>query len=409
MKVWIKFLIGSILGAICALVLPVENVAFSGFLSVVTEIVIRFGRYMVIPVMFFTVVIAFNRLRDTKLLLKTGAWIGIVIVASSLILTVIGLISILVARIPRIPITVEKIPEIASLHIDNLLRALFPFSAFESINNGTFLLSAYLFAMLIGTASTADPVLFRPVTQLADSLSKLMYNITVIFTEVFSIGMIAILCSWTIQFKDIILSGVYTPLIIVLLIDFVFVAGVVYPLILRYLCHDPHPYKVLYASICSLITAFFSGDSNLVLPLNIRHGKESLGIRRRINGVSQPLFSIFARGGSALVTTVSFIVIWRSYSSLNIPFLDILWITVVSFGISFLLGGFPGGGAFISLTVLCTLYSKGFETGFLLLKPAAPILCSFAAAFDVLTAMFGSYIVAVKTKLIEHHNIKHFI
>ena len=331
MKVWIKFLIGSILGAICALVLPVENVAFSGFLSVVTEIVIRFGRYMVIPVMFFTVVIAFNRLRDTKLLLKTGAWIGIVIVASSLILTVIGLISILVARIPRIPITVEKIPEIASLHIDNLLRALFPFSAFESINNGTFLLSAYLFAMLIGTASTADPVLFRPVTQLADSLSKLMYNITVIFTEVFSIGMIAILCSWTIQFKDIILSGVYTPLIIVLLIDFVFVAGVVYPLILRYLCHDPHPYKVLYASICSLITAFFSGDSNLVLPLNIRHGKESLGIRRRINGVAQPLFSIFARGGSALVTTVSFIVIWRSYSSLNIPFVDILWITFVSF------------------------------------------------------------------------------
>ena len=67
------------------------------------------------------------------------------------------------------------------------------------------------------------------------------------------------------------------------------------------------------------------------------------------------------------------------------------------------------GGAFVSLTVLCTLYSRSFETGFLLLKPAAPIICSFAAAFDVLTAMFGSYIVAVKTKCIEHHGIKHFI
>ncbi len=409
MKVWLKFLIGSILGAICALVLPFENKALFSFLELVTEIVIRFGRYMVIPLMFFTAVIAFNRLRDTKLLIKTGYWIGGVIVASSFLLTIVGLISILIARIPRIPITVEKIPEIASLHIDDLLKSLFPFSAFDTLNNGTFLLSAYFFAMLVGTASTSDPVLFRPITQLADSLSKLMYKITVLFTEMFSVGMIAILCSWTIQFKDIILSGVYNPLILVILIDFVVVAGIIYPLILKYLCHDPHPYKVLYASICSLITAFFSGDSNLVLPLNIRHGKESLGIRRRINGVSQPLFSIFARGGSALVTTVSFIVIWRSYSSLNIPFLDILWITFVSFGISFLLGGFPGGGAFISLTVLCTLYSKGFETGFLLLKPAAPILCSFAAAFDVLTAMFGSYIVAVKTKLIEHHNIKHFI
>lgn len=409
MKVWLKFLIGSILGAICALVLPFENKALFSFLELVTEIVIRFGRYMVIPLMFFTAVIAFNRLRDTKLLVKTGYWIAGVIVASSFLLTIVGLISILIARIPRIPITVEKIPEIASLHIDDLLKSLFPFSAFDTLNNGTFLLSAYVFAMLVGAASTSDPVLFRPITQLADSLSKLMYKITVVFTEMFSVGMIAILCSWTIQFKDIILSGVYNPLILVLLIDFVVVAGIIYPLILKYLCHDPHPYKVLYASICSLITAFFSGDSNLVLPLNIRHGKESLGIRRRINGVSQPLFSIFARGGSALVTTVSFIVIWRSYSSLNIPFLDILWITFVSFGISFLLGGFPGGGAFISLTVLCTLYSKGFETGFLLLKPAAPILCSFAAAFDVLTAMFGSYIVAVKTKLIEHHNIKHFI
>lgn len=409
MKVWLKFLIGSILGAICALVLPFENKALFSFLELVTEIVIRFGRYMVIPLMFFTAVIAFNRLRDTKLLVKTGYWIAGVIVASSFLLTIVGLISILIARIPRIPITVEKIPEIASLHIGDLLKSLFPFSAFDTLNNGTFLLSAYVFAMLVGAASTSDPVLFRPITQLADSLSKLMYKITVVFTEMFSVGMIAILCSWTIQFKDIILSGVYNPLILVLLIDFVVVAGIIYPLILKYLCHDPHPYKVLYASICSLITAFFSGDSNLVLPLNIRHGKESLGIRRRINGVSQPLFSIFARGGSALVTTVSFIVIWRSYSSLNIPFLDILWITFVSFGISFLLGGFPGGGAFISLTVLCTLYSKGFETGFLLLKPAAPILCSFAAAFDVLTAMFGSYIVAVKTKLIEHHNIKHFI
>ena len=161
--------------------------------------------------------------------------------------------------------------------------------------------------------------------------------------------------------------------------------------------------------MCSVITAFFSADSNLTLQLNMRHGKESLGIRRRINGVVHPLFTVFARGGSALVTTITFIMIWRSYSSLRIPFTDILWITFTSFGISFLLGGIPAGGAFISLTVLCTLYSKGFETGYLLLKPAAPIICSFAAAFDALTAIFGSYIIAVKTKLIEHHGINHFI
>ena len=81
----------------------------------------------------------------------------------------------------------------------------------------------------------------------------------------------------------------------------------------------------------------------------------------------------------------------------------------MSIGLSFLLGGLPSGGSFIALTVLCTLYGRGFETGYLLLRPVAPILCSFAAAFDVLSAMFGSYIVGVKTHMIEHHSVRHFI
>lgn len=409
MKLWIKYLIGALFGAAFAFILPLGNEQVAAAVSFVTEIIVRFGRYMVVPVVFFTAVIAFNRLRDTKMLFKTGIWTGGVIVASSLILTVTGLLSILIVKLPRIPITVETVSESASLGVGDLIKSLLPYSAFETLNNGSFILAAFFFAMLVGTASTADPVLFKPVTQLADSLSKLMYNISVIFTEFLSVGMVAVLCSWTIQFRGVLTSGVFAPLILMLLVDFIFIAGVVYPLIIRYLCHDPHPYRILYASVCSVVTAFFSGDTNLVLQLNMRHGKESLGVRRRINGVVHPLFSIFARGGSALVTAISFIVIWRSYSSLSIPFTDILWITAVSFGISFLLGGFPAGGAFVSISVLCMLYSRGFENGFLLLKPATPIICSFAAAFDALTAIFGSYIIAVKTKLVEHHGIKHYI
>lgn len=409
MKLWIKYLIGALFGAAFAFILPLGNEQVAAAVSFVTEIIVRFGRYMVVPVVFFTAVIAFNRLRDTKMLFKTGIWTGGVIVASSLILTVTGLLSILIVKLPRIPITVETVSESASLGVGDLIKSLLPYSAFETLNNGSFILAAFFFAMLVGTASTADPVLFKPVTQLADSLSKLMYNISVIFTEFLSVGMVAVLCSWTIQFRGVLTSGVFAPLILMLLVDFIFIAGVVYPLIIRYLCHDPHPYRILYASVCSVVTAFFSGDTNLVLQLNMRHEKESLGVRRRINGVVHPLFSIFARGGSALVTAISFIVIWRSYSSLSIPFTDILWITAVSFGISFLLGGFPAGGAFVSISVLCMLYSRGFENGFLLLKPAAPIICSFAAAFDALTAIFGSYIIAVKTKLVEHHGIKHYI
>ena len=140
-----------------------------------------------------------------------------------------------------------------------------------------------------------------------------------------------------------------------LLCTLIFIIGIVYPVIIRYVCHDPHPYKVLFASVAPMLLAFFSTDSNLVLPMNIRHGKESLGIRRRCSGFTYPLFSVFARGGSSLVATICFILIWRSYSSLNMPFVDVLWIFFASFGLSFLLGGIPSGSVFILLTIFSIL------------------------------------------------------
>lgn len=411
MKVWIKYIIGIALGLIVALILPVDNAVMAGILSFLNDLVIHIGRYVVVPLIFCTTIVSFNKLRSSKLILKTSIWTFSIIIISSLLLTFVGILSILTVKLPRIPITVDTSTDTFVLGVKNMILSLFPFSAFNSILEGSFLLVGFLFAALIGweSAVNVESTIFKPVFTLADSLSKLFYNIAVFFTEAMSILCIVIMCCWTVSFKSIILSGIYTPMIIMFLVDLILIVGVIYPLIIRYLCHDPHPYRVLYASIAPALLSFISGDSNLVLPLIIRHAKESLGIRRRCGGFTFPLFSIFARGGSALVTTISFILIWRSYSSLSIPFTDVLWIFGVSFGLSFLLGGLPSGCAFILLTILCGKYARGFETSFLLLKPAALIICSFATLFDTITAMFGSYIVAVKTKMIEHHTIQHFI
>ena len=411
MKVWIKYIIGIALGLIVALILPVDNAVMAGILSFLNDLVIHIGRYVVVPLIFCTTIVSFNKLRSSKLILKTSIWTFSIIIISSLLLTFVGILSILTVKLPRIPITVDTSTDTFVLGVKNMILSLFPFSAFNSILEGSFLLVGFLFAALIGweSAVNVESTIFKPVFTLADSLSKLFYNIAVFFTEAMSILCIVIMCCWTVSFKSIILSGIYTPMIIMFLVDLILTVGVIYPLIIRYLCHDPHPYRVLYASIAPALLSFISGDSNLVLPLTIRHAKESLGIRRRCGGFTFPLFSIFARGGSALVTTISFILIWRSYSSLSIPFTDVLWIFGVSFGLSFLLGGLPSGCAFILLTILCGKYARGFETSFLLLKPAALIICSFATLFDTITAMFGSYIVAVKTKMIEHHTIQHFI
>ena len=409
MKVWIKYLIGVALGVLAAFILPTENAAFANAVSFLTELFIRIGRYVVVPLLFTSAIVAVSKLRTSKLLLKTTWLTVLIIVASSLILTLVGLISILLVKLPRIPITVDVATEAFNLNVKGLILSLFPYSGFEAVMEGSFLLVCLIFAFIIGWESASEETTFKPVFVISDSFSNLFYNIAAFFTEIMSILCIAIVCYWTMDFRNVIEPGIYTPMIIMFLVDFIVVAGIIYPIILHFVCHDPHPYKVLFASIAPLILSFFGGDSNLVIPLANRHLRDSLGIRRRCRGFTYPLFSIFARGGSALVTTISFILIWRSYSSLSIPMTDILWIFGLSFGLSFLLGGIPSGGAFVLLTILCSKYARGFETSFLLLKPASVIICSFAALFDTLTAMVGTYIVAVKTKNIEHHSITHFI
>lgn len=408
MKLWVKYLIGCGLGIVLAFLLPENNPAVAESLSFITNLIIRFASYLVLPLVFFTAIISVQRLRESHLILKTIFWSAFLIIASALVLTFISLVAILIVRLPRIPITAEKTASEVAFSFAQFFEKLFPPSAFETLVNGSFLFPSFLIACFLGGAAVSDENTFKPIIVLSDSLSKLLYNVSSAFIEFASIGMIAIMAKWFIEFRHIIFATTFLPLIIMLFALFIFVAFVVWPLAVFYLCHDSHPYRILYASLAPIIAAFVSGNANFVLPLALRCGKESLGIKRRINGISYPLFSFFGRSGSAIITALGFIVIWRSYVQ-DLPAGNIPWIFFMSILLSFFLSPFPSGGAFISLAFLCTLYGKGFENAELLLKPASVILCSFAASFDALEAMFASYIIAVKTKMIEHHAVKHFI
>ena len=403
MKLWLKYLIGAALGLAAALILPLDSLQGAAALSFITDIIVRIGRYTLLPLLFFSGIMAVVRMREDGLIARASIWTFGTIALSSLLLTALGFISIVIVRLPRIPITTERAAELSTLNLKEFCRMIFPNSAFESLTQGSFLLPAFFFAVIIGIGCCMEHSNIKPVLSLADAISELFYNVTVIFTELFSAGIVFVMCSWAIQFRDVLKSGVFTPLIIMLAIDFVILVGVIYPLIVVSVCRNGKPLKVLRASIAPFLVAFLSGDTNLALPVETRLGKEMLGIRQRVNGFAFPLFSIFARGGTALVSIISFVVIWRSYSTLNIEFFDMLAISMTAFLLSFVMGNLPVGGTFVTLTILCSIFGRGMETGYLLLKPAAVIIGSFSALFDAATVMFGSYSVANNTRPIDRH------
>ena len=292
MKLWLKYLIGAALGLAAALILPLDTLRGAAVLSFVTEIIIRIGRYTLLPLLFFSGIMAVYRMREDRLILRASLWTGGTILASSVLLTALGFFSILIARLPRIPITTERVSEIASVDLKSFCQEIFPYSAFEALTKGSFLLPAFVFALVIGAGCCMNHTNIKPVISLADGLSELFYNITIVFTELFSAGIVFVMCSWTIQFRSALKSGVFTPLIILLAFEVVVLAGIIYPLIARFVCRNGKPLKILRASIAPFMVALFSGDTNLALPIEMRLGKETLGIRQRVNGFAFPLFSI---------------------------------------------------------------------------------------------------------------------
>lgn len=409
MKLWMKYLIGIALGLILSFALPVESAGDDKLLTFLVNLVIRFGRYIILPLLFFSVTSAVIKLREQKKVLKTSIWIVSTIVASTIVLVAIGLLSALIIKLPPIPISVKKANDIPVLTISELFTKLFPLSGFQTLTEGAYLLPAFVFAALAGIGCSNSRDETKTAITLFEALSKACYNILKIFTEILSVGLIAIMCRQILNFIPLWKSGIYNSLLLRLFIDLLLILFAVYPLITRFLCHGAKVMRIVYVCIAPFFAAFLTGDSNLALGVNLRHGRESLCIEDSTANFSFPLFSIFARGGAALVQSIGFVLILISYSELGISLVNALWISGVSFLLSFALAQLPVGGPFFAITIMCGMFGRGFEAGYLLLKDVAPLLGAFAAGIDAITAIFASYIIAAKTGTLHHQETSKFL
>ena len=409
MKIWLKYLIGIALGVTFALVAGTENTLFVKAADFLSKAAIQFGRYALYPAVFFGFTLSIFELRENRSLFKLAIITSLIICATALLLSFTGLISVLIHTPARIPIFVEGISDVQVLGITESLLQMLPSSSFEAIVNGTYILPLCIFGGFAGAGCAVDKNIAKPTITLIDSLARISYAVLVFFVDMLVFGMVAVSAYWVIKFHAILLTAVFADFVILLLTDLLIVALIIYPALLKILCRDINPYRVLYASLAPMLAAFFSQDTHVALTVLLRHSNESLGVRRRISSVALPIFSIFGRAGSALVITVSFIVILKSYSSLSIGVKDMFWLVGTASLFSCLLGRFPAGGSYIALASVCMLYGRGFESGYLILQPIAFFIGSVAAAINALTAITGTYIAAYRFNMTGRKDLRFFI
>jgi Na+/H+-dicarboxylate symporter len=410
MKIWIKLLVGSVLGIALGLFAPDDNAGFLGVFAWLDQFALSVGRYAVVPMLVFSLTIGIYELRQDArfwpLVLKNG----IVIIGVSAFVIFAGVFATLAFPPSRIPILAEEQLEAISLDIPGGISELFPHNMFSVFaGDGAYLFPLCVFAFFLGMGLSCDKNFTKPVIALVDSLSRVFYHIASFFVEIFGFLMIVLSAQWMIQFREVLRTDIFSDLMLLLGILGAVLGFGILPLFLYLSKLKVNPAVVVYGYLGPAIAAFFSGDINFSLPVMIRHAKENFGVKRKSNAVSFALFGTFCRAGSAMVAAVAFMVIIRSNSSLGMTTAEIFSTCLRALGISFLLARYPGNGAYIALALLCAGYGGGLETHYLILKPMAFYLIAIGTFLDTMIASFGAYVTARLSGYTEEKPMSRFI
>jgi Na+/H+-dicarboxylate symporter len=409
MKIWMKYLMGAMLGVALALAIPLEDVGLRNAMGFLFDISIRIGRYALVPLVLFSVPVAVFEQNEDKEFWRGLGRTMLVLLAAVAVLSLFGVGVAAAVRPARIPLVADTGSVGRILGIKDLLLAVFPESPFAALASGQFLLPTYFLALLLGLAFSHDRSATKPVVQLFDSLSRVFYQINSFFAEFLGILIIATTAHNVLELRAAPRADVYRPLMATVGIEALVVILVVLPAVLWFFGGRKNPYRILYALLAPSLAALVSGDLYFPLGTLMKHAKESLGIRRRANALDIPLAAIFGRAGTALVTSTAFIVVLSSFSNLGVSPGSLLWIVVFAPIATLLVGSSPDRGAMAALMSLCALYGRGFENGFLIAAPVALPLIAVGSFLDALWAGCASLLLARRSGLAQEKESRFFI
>ncbi len=401
MKIWLKLLIGVLLGVILALLAPAKQ-EIAGAVRAASEVVIQIGRYAVFPLVFASLVMGVYTLRLDKQIMLIYKQAALYLVATTAILAFVGLGSVLLFS-PRIPIIAISVEAPAVPVLPATLKQVFPGNLFAVFSGAdSLLLPVVVLAIILGANLTFDRVITRPLVQLADSVSRTFYHINSLIAELLWIGMIPVSASAVLQIALTRNLDIYNELFLIIVIDCLFVIFAIYPVLLYLLDRESNPFKVLYGAAASALAGLATGNEFLATGLLVKHGKENLGVPRTIGSAVFSLFAVFGRAGTALISSVSFYLILNSLlPSADIDLFKVLYVLVFSVAVSFALSSVPGLGAYVSLSLLSLQFDRfwptfGIANHYKILEPVRDVLVSLAVMLDVITAYLASYVITRK-------------
>lgn len=396
MKLWFRYLIGTVVGIGVGLFIPLLGGDSLAVLRVLSDILIRVGRLFLFPMAFFAIVIAVDELRDGGRVGSVAGKAAVLTAGSVVVAVVLAVVVMSVFQPQRIPPMVQEAPVAVPPSAVELFRRALPLNGFQVfVLDGNALVMILLVGALIGWTLRYDREITSPVLLVSDSANRIFYRLNGGLTSVLGFllaipaGMVVVSVRET---PDLQLFGQF---LIVVATAAVVMGAVVYPLALYLFRRDARaPVEWLTRMGAPSLAALLGGDIFFATPTLVTVGKEELRLPRSVGGSVSYVVAVFSRAGSALVAVAAFLLVIRSYTALEIGFGETVGIAVTAVLSSFLLGRTPAGSVTLLLSYLAVSYGRGMDESYLILLPVLPLLERLGVWLDVMTHSFITFAVA---------------
>lgn len=409
MKLWMKYFLSIALGAALGIFLPALE-RLDEILLFLGDMAVNLGRYVLFPLVFFSLPVAVTQLKRLKRFGPFMARLLLSTVIATAVMLAVGMSVALLLPSDRIPITIQEDLDYANPGFAQVVGHILSPNLFQVFTgDSSLLLPLTVLALVLGILFHFDKEQTGPAFNLFDSLSRIFYRLNWHITRLQAYLIFFITFATVRSLRSINDFSFYTQHIVVLALSAGVILFLIYPLTLYLAGGRGNPLNHVYSLMTPLLTGLVSGDLFFNYGILTSHLKENEGISREVGALSVPLLTLFARGGTALVGGASMLLVIRSYTSLDLTPYQIFWVFFFSFLFSFAISHAPRLGIYAMLSLLCDFYGRGLDRGYILLLPMLPILIGFSALLDTACAALLTRLTAYNADFLEEVPSKEFL
>lgn len=366
-RLWLKVIIGLVLGAVLGLILnPSTGIVSEKFSSELAnwldlpgQIFMRLVQMIMIPLIFASIISGI--VGNTSENLKTfGLRLLGYFVFTTTISIIIGLAVTLIMKPGQYIFKLGGFPnssgsQVISNESPNLLENipttisnLIPSNPLESILTGE-MLGVVIFTIIIGVAITQlREETSKPIIRFSEAIQKICMIVVswaMILVPYAVFGLMAALLSRT--GVDIFIGLGYYILVVI--------AGLaillIFYLLLVLLVLNKNPLKFLRAIREPQLLAFSTASSAAVMPISMKTADEKLGVSSNISDFVIPVGATINMDGTALFQCVTIIFMAQAYG-IELSLINLVFITFTVVAASIGTPAIPGGGVIILASVL---------------------------------------------------------